>query len=155
MMSHQSTKTLVDRKNFTITFTRSFAASCEQVFDAWTRPEHIEHWWDPSGVPLSECVVDLRPGGAFKFTNRDSGHAPPFAGVYRVVNRPTELTFEALGSVGTVRLEATDTETQMTVSIRCASAEHLGQFLKLGVDVGTAQTLDNLVEYLSSKVKGS
>jgi len=150
MIHNESTKTVIDRNNFTITFTRTFAASREQVFDAWTQPKHIEHWWDPSGVPLSECVVDLRPGGAFKFTNRDSAHSPPFAGVYKVIKRPSELLFEALGSVGTVRLETSAAVTQMTVSIRCASEEHLGQFLKLGVDVGTARTLDNLVGYVSS-----
>lgn len=151
MLNNESTKTIVDRKNFIITFTRTFTASCEQVFDAWTQPKHIEHWWDPSGAALSECVVDLRPGGTFKFTNRDSSHSPPFAGVYRVIERPSELVFEALGSVGTVRLEARDAVTHMTVSIRCGSGEHLEQFLKLGVDVGTARTLDNLVEYLSSQ----
>ena len=148
MISNESTKTVVNRNNFTITFTRTFAASCEQVFDAWTEPEHIAQWWDPSGATLSECVVDLRPGGAFKFTNRDSAHSPPFAGLYRVIKRPSELVFEALGSVGTVRLEARNSVTHMTVSIRCASDEHLGQFLKLGVDVGTDRTLDNLVNYV-------
>jgi hypothetical protein len=42
----------------------------------------------------------------------------------------------------------------MTVEIECRSAEHLDQFLEIGVDVGTARTLDNLVAYArrSSKV---
>ena len=80
-----------------------------------------------------------------------SAHSPPFAGVYRVIERPSELVFEALGSVGTVRLEAREAATHMTVSIRCGSREHLEQFLKLGVDVGTARTLDNLVNYLSQQ----
>lgn len=155
MISHENTKTTVDRNRFTITFTRTFSASREQVFDAWTQPEHLEHWWDPSGAPLSECVVDLRPGGAFKFTNRDSAHGPPFAGVYKVIKRPSVLVFEALGSIGTVRLDASDTVTHMTVSIQCASEEHLAQFLKLGVDAGTARTLDNLVNYLASRVAPS
>jgi hypothetical protein len=36
----------------------------------------------------------------------------------------------------------------MTVSIRCGSSDHLEQFLKLGVDVNTERTFDNLVGYL-------
>jgi uncharacterized protein YndB with AHSA1/START domain len=148
-MLNNHTETNIDRSNFTITFRRAFAASREQVFDAWTQPEHIEHWWDPSGTPLCECLVDLRPGGSFKFTSRDSAHSPPFSGTYRSIERPSKLEFEALGAVGTVQLEASGTSTNMTVSIRCASAEHLEQFLKLGVDDGTARTLDNLVSYLS------
>jgi len=149
MMSDGKTTTTIDKGTFTVHFRREFGAPCEQVFAAWTKPEHIEHWWDPTGVPLSECIVDLRPGGAFKFTNRDSAHSPPFAGVYRIIERPNQLVFEALGAVGTVRLEAHHGTTQMTVSIRCSSADHLEQFLKLGVDVNTDRTFDNLVRYLS------
>src|SRR5690242_6654422 len=149
MLTDGRTKTNIDRDTLTITFQREFGTPREQVFAAWTEPEHIKHWWDPTGVPLSECVVDLRPGGAFKFTNRDSAHSPPFTGVYRVIERPHQLVFEALGAVGTVRLEASQGVTQMTVSIRCGSADHLEQFLKLGVDVNTDRTFDNLVRYLS------
>jgi hypothetical protein len=35
----------------------------------------------------------------------------------------------------------------MAVEIECRSAEQLDQYLRMGVDVGTAQTLDNLVDY--------
>jgi hypothetical protein len=35
----------------------------------------------------------------------------------------------------------------MVVEIECQSAEQLDQYLRMGVDVGTAQTLDNLVAY--------
>jgi uncharacterized protein YndB with AHSA1/START domain len=148
MLSDAKTKTTIDRDTLTITFRRTFGAPCEQVFAAWTEPEHMTQWWDPTGVPLSECVIDLRPGGAFKLTNRNSTHSPPFTGVYRLIERPSQLVFEAMGAVGTVRLEPKDGATHMTVSIRCASADHLDQFLKLGVDVNTDRTFDNLVEYL-------
>ena len=152
-MLSSAMKTTIDRSTFTITFQRRFGATREVVFAAWTEPEHIRHWWDPTGEPLSECTVDLRPGGSFKFTNRDSAHSPPFTGVYRVIERPRELVFDALGAVGTVRLEVDDGATHMTVSIRCASAEHLEQFLKVGVDVNTEKTFDNLGGYLEVPVR--
>jgi uncharacterized protein YndB with AHSA1/START domain len=152
MLNDAKTKTTIDRDTFTITFQRKFAAPVEQVFAAWTEPEHLRHWWDPTGAPLSDCVVDLRPGGTFEFTTRNSAHSPPFAGVYRVIERPSELAFDAMGASGTVRLEAKNGTTHMTVSIRCASADHLEQFLKLGVDVNTDRTFDNLVAYLDKAV---
>jgi uncharacterized protein YndB with AHSA1/START domain len=142
------TTTTIDRSNFTIIFNRTLPAPREQVFDAWTRPEHIKHWWDPTGTPLSECLVDLRPGGSFKFTNQDSAHSPPFTGTYQRIERPSRLEFEALGAFGTVALEAKGAATEMTVSIRCSSTEHLEQFIKLGVHEGTARTLNNLAAYL-------
>jgi len=146
MMMTKETQTKVDRATFTITFERSIPASREQVFDAWTKPEAVTQWWDPSGTPLVECAIDLRPGGAFRFVN--GGHSPPFEGAYRVIERPGKLVFDAMGAVGTVLVESSGAKTQMTVTIRCASAVHLEQFVKLGVAEGTSRTLDNLVAYV-------
>jgi uncharacterized protein YndB with AHSA1/START domain len=148
MMISNETRSKLDRTTFTITFERVLAASREQVFDAWTKPEEVTQWWDPTGTPLTECTIDLRPGGAFRFVNRGNAHAPPFAGVYKMVERPTKLVFDAMGAVGTVLLETRGATTHLTVSIRCATAEHLDQFVKLGVDAGTNQTLDNLVTHM-------
>jgi hypothetical protein len=71
--------------------------------------------------------------------------------VYREIEPPNRLEFEAMGSTGRVALEAIGAGTRMVVEIQCASAEHLEQFLKMGVDIGTAQTLDNLVAYVGQR----
>ncbi|MFO0663909.1 MAG: SRPBCC domain-containing protein [Polyangiaceae bacterium] len=143
-------KTVLDRETSTITFRRTFVASREDVFDAWTDPEQLKLWWDPTGTPLSECTVDLRPGGTFRFVNASS-HAPPFSGVYKVIERPSELAFDAMGAYGTVRLEADGQHTRMTVTIRCATPEAFDHFVTLGIDTGTDQTLDNLVAHVTRK----
>lgn len=134
----------IDRETHTITFERKLRASREDVFDAWTRPEEIAEWWDPTGARLAKCEIDLRVGGSFLFEN-GAGHGPAFSGVYREVERPSKLVFDALGSVGTVALTSEGETTHMKVQIRCASAEHLEQFVKMGVHTGTERTLDNLV----------
>lgn len=135
--------TNLNPETFTISFERRLRASREDVFDSWTRPDEVSTWWDPTGAPLVRCEIDLRVGGAFAFVN--SGHAPPFAGVYRVVDRPGLLVFDALGAVGTVTLTSDGAATLMKVEIRCASADHFQQFVNFGVHEGTARTLDNLV----------
>lgn len=142
--------TTVDRDTFTITFTRTIAAEPARVFDAWTRPGDVTRWWDPTGRPLAACTIDLRVGGAFSFVNDGNAHSPPFAGVYRRIEPPFALAFDALGAVGTVELAATGGGTAMTVSIRCASAEHLAQFVSRGVADGTARTLDNLAAHAAA-----
>lgn len=144
----------IDRTTFTITFKRAFAAPREAVFDAWTIPERVSQWWDPTGTPLADCAIDLRPGGAFRFVN-ESGHGPPFTGVYSVVERPARLVFEAMGAIGTVRLETEGNTTHMTVTIRCPSPDHLEQLVKLGVAAGTDRTLDNLVAHVLRSRKPS
>lgn len=151
MLISNETRSRLDRTTFTITFERVLSAPREQVFDAWTKPEHVTEWWDPTGAPLSECTIDLRPGGTFRFVNRGNAHAPPFEGAYRVIERPAKIVFDALGAVGTVLLDTRGADTHLTVTIRCASAEHLEQFVKVGVDAGTNQTLDNLVAYVQKR----
>ena len=41
-----------------IVITRLFDAPRSLVFEAWTKVEHVRHWWDPSGVPLAVCEID-------------------------------------------------------------------------------------------------
>ena len=147
-----STSTTIDRQTFTITFERTLAAAREDVFDAWTRPDEMAEWWDPTGDRLTRCDIDLRVGGAFAFENH--GHGPPFTGVYRVIDRPSTLVFEALGSVGTVTLTESGAGTRMVVTIRCSSAAHLEQFLQFGVHTGTERTLDNLVARMRTRAAG-
>jgi uncharacterized protein YndB with AHSA1/START domain len=146
-------QTTIDQKTFTITFHRELPVSRAEVFDAWTKPEQTAEWWDPTGARLVTCEIDLRPGGAFRFVN--GGHGPPFACTYAVVERPSRLVFEAMGSVGTVTLEKAASGTRMTVTIRCASRGQLEQFVKMGVAPKTDRTLDNLVRYVAAFQKAS
>lgn len=144
MQTANDTRSRIEPETFTLRFERKVSASAEQVFAAWTEPEQMKEWWDPNGAPLAECTIDLRPGGAFRFVNQDNAHAPPFEGVYRVVEPPTKLVFDAMGAVGTVLLETRGVQTHVTVTIQCPSAAHLAQLVAVGVEAGTNQTLDNL-----------
>lgn len=146
MIAHATTT--IDQTTHTIRFERHLDAAPDAVFDAWTTPATIATWWDPTGTPLAACAVDLRVGGAFAFTMA-SQHAPPFAGVYRTIERPGRIVFDALGAEGTVSLTGEAGGTRMVVLIRCASADHLAQFIARGVQAGTERTLDNLVARLA------
>ena len=42
----------------------------ELVWAAWTRPEHVKQWLTPRPWTVSDCEIDLRPGGMFRFVNR-------------------------------------------------------------------------------------
>lgn len=133
----------IDRERYTLLFRRHFKASREDVFTAWTTPEEITAWWDPTGTPLVSCTVDLRVGGSFAFVNAD--HGPPFTGTYLEIERPSKLVFDAMGAVGTIELTQEGDTTVMVVSIKSPTRDHFEQFMKFGVHEGTAKTLDNLV----------
>src|SRR3977135_2250522 len=89
----------IDRGAHTIRLTRVFDAPRAEIFQAWTRPEHVRCWWGAAaaGGPLAACEIDLRPGGAFRFVSK--GHPDmPFTGTYREIAPPDRLVFEAIGS---------------------------------------------------------
>jgi len=139
-----------------IQITRSFAALPETVFDAWTKPEQVAQWWDPSRQPLARCEIDLRPGGAFRFEHQSHADSPGhvFAGVYREVTRPTRLVFATPTvsggeSIGTLEFEGRDGATVLVMTITCQSKADRDALLRMRVDAGTVQTLENLEVFLA------
>ena len=140
----------VDRTHFAIRLERLVDALPADVFNAWTRPDELAQWWDPDGLPLARCDIDFRVGGGFSFVPKAHPDMP-FSGVYREIDAPARLVFEAFGAIGTVQIQPAGGKTRLMVTIVCSSAEHLEQYIKMGVDVGTAQTLDNLVAFVRPK----
>jgi uncharacterized protein YndB with AHSA1/START domain len=135
-----------------IVVTRLFDAPRAVVFEAWTKAEHVVHWWDPSGAPLAVCEIDLRPNGAFRFVNRapDGGEGHSFSGIYREIAPPEKLVFGSSSGPGASTLVFTveGKKTKLTMTIECATKEDRDFLLQMRVDAGTAQTLNNLAAYL-------
>jgi uncharacterized protein YndB with AHSA1/START domain len=133
--------------------TRSFAAPRTLVFDAWTKPEHVAHWWDPSGAKLAVCEIDLRVGGSFRWVNRGAPDHP-FAGEYTEITRPERLAFTAGAGAtaheGTLVFSESASGTALVITIACATIEHRNMLLEMRVDAGTEKTLANLAAYLES-----
>ena len=136
-----------------IVITRLFDAPRALVFEAWTKAEHVARWWDPSGVPLAVCEIDLRPNGAFRWVNRgpDGGEGYSFTGIYREITPPEKLVFSSPSSPesGSTLVFAEDgKKTKLTITIQCATKEERDALLQMRVDAGTARTLENLAAYL-------
>ena len=53
-----------------IVITRVFDAPRALVFDAWTKPEHVQRWFGPKGFTLTTQEIDIRVGGRWRFTFR-------------------------------------------------------------------------------------
>jgi uncharacterized protein YndB with AHSA1/START domain len=72
---------------------RTFAASAEEVFDAWTSPEVMRRWFhcEPDWeTPQAE--VDLRVGGGVRVVMRQpDGTEAGAQGEYRLIDRPRRL----------------------------------------------------------------
>jgi len=72
---------------------RTFAASAEDVFDAWTSPEVMRRWFHPApDWDTPEAEVDLRVGGKVRVVMRKpDGMEVEAQGEYALIDRPHRL----------------------------------------------------------------
>ena len=78
----------------TLHLKRTFAASREKVFRAWTDPEALKRWWGPEGFSTPAAEIDLRVGGKYRIAMRSPhGDTYHLVGTYREVRPPEKLVY--------------------------------------------------------------
>jgi uncharacterized protein YndB with AHSA1/START domain len=136
-----------------VTYTRVFDAPRELVFDCMTDPQHLTHFWGPTGVstPLENITVDLRVGGLFEtvMVNDATGDEYPSRGTYTVIDRPSTLAWREEGGLeststftdlGDGRTEVTITQVGVPAMYRSPEAQ-----------AGFKSSLDRFAAYLSAQ----
>jgi uncharacterized protein YndB with AHSA1/START domain len=76
---------------------RVFDAPRERVWAAFTNPELIPRWWGLKSTTTIVAELQLRPGGAWRFVERNAdGSETAFRGIYREIEPPERIfyTFE-------------------------------------------------------------
>lgn len=142
--------------------TRIFDAPRELVFDAWTRPEHLQHWQGaPRGFTVTTQESDIRTGGGFRICMRSpEGKEQWLKGSYREIIRPERLVFthvwlDASGkptqeTLVTVTFETRGKRTEMTLR---QSGFKFAE-VRDGHRMGWTSALDVLAEYLAKIATG-
>jgi uncharacterized protein YndB with AHSA1/START domain len=134
----------------------------ELVWKAWTEPRHLMPWFCPKPWSVSDCQIDLRPGGIFRTVMRSpEGQKFPNVGCYLEVvplerlvftdallpgYRPSENPF----MTGMLMLEPRGKGTRYT-----AAAIHRDEAARLkheemGFHQGWATALDQLIAYVKA-----
>ena len=139
-----------------IGMTRVFDAPRELVYQAYTDPNHVPHWWGPRRMTTTVNTMDVRPGGAWRVVQRDpEGNEYGFRGEYREVVPPERLvyTFEFEGMPGhilveTVTFEEQDGKTTRTSTALFDSVEDRDGMLESGMESGAIESWDRLEELL-------
>lgn len=72
---------------------REVNAPREILFECWTKPEHLEHFFVPRPHKVTACELDVRPGGAFNTTFDVDGVVMENKGVYLEVVPNEKLVF--------------------------------------------------------------
>jgi uncharacterized protein YndB with AHSA1/START domain len=84
---------MTDESGQMVRIERIFAASAEEVFDAWTSPEVMRRWFHcASDWDTPEAEVDLRVGGKVRVVMRKpDGTEVQAQGEYTLIDRPYRL----------------------------------------------------------------
>ena len=136
-----------------VTMTRVFAAPRELVFEAMTKPEHVQRWWGmlDEGYSVPVCEIDFRVGGKWRFVNRGPRGDATFYGEYRKIDAPGLVVFTEIfapfpdnGSVVTSVLTEEKGKTRLTVTAAYESKEVRDMVVSTGMEKGAAISYDRL-----------
>jgi len=159
-MKNTGTLKVETRGDREIVMTRVFDAPRELVFRALTTPELLKRWFGPHGWTLTECEVDLRVGGAWRFVSKGpGGRTMGMRGVYREIV-PTERivyteSFDDWAEQGSALITTTLVERDGRTTLTCVSLapsrEIRDAVIQSGMEHGAAETYDRLADMLAGK----
>ncbi len=137
-----------------ISITRLVNAPRELVWEVWTNPEHIRHWWGPSGFYSTIFEMDVRPGGNWEFIlHGPDGRDYKNKSVYVIVQKPEKLVYDHV-SGPVFRFTALFTEqgdqTQITIQMLFESADLRDKVVKeFNAVEGLIQNVEKMKTYLA------
>ncbi len=139
----------------------------ELVWAAWTRPEHIVHWFTPAPWKTIGCEIDLRPGGMFKTVMQSpEGQEFPNVGCYLDVVENSRLIWTGelgpgfrpkpksglhdLGMTAVITLEPAGNGTKYTALVIHGTPDERKKHEDMGFEHGWGKALEQLVEYMKT-----
>ena len=135
-----------------VLMTRTFNAPRDLVFQCFTSCEHLDKWW---GWGLSNCQMDVRPGGAWSRTSKGpDGSDVQFEGIYQEVVRPELLSYTMqMGQMPelleTVLFSEENGQTKLSTIVKFPSAELL-QGAAPHMEMGAGLAYDKLEAHLAT-----
>ena len=139
--------------------------SPEQIWAAWTVPQHLVKWFTPAPWKTVECEIDLKPGGLFRTVMRSpEGEDFPNSGCYLEIVPNRKLVWTAALEAGwrpasidshtgfaftaTLLLEPKGRQTKYTAIVMHADPESMKKHAAMGFRDGWGKALDQLVEHM-------
>jgi uncharacterized protein YndB with AHSA1/START domain len=134
------------------------------VFDAWTNPEHIKHWWGPSGFKNPICNVDATPGGSMLIhMQAPDGIVYPMEGEFHEIVEPQKLVFTAAALdkngkrlfevLNTVTFSEENGKTRVHLHAAVCGITEEGRPYVDGMNEGWDQSFDRLNDYVMDQSK--
>jgi uncharacterized protein YndB with AHSA1/START domain len=132
--------------------TRVFDAPRQLVFSCMVEPEHLTHFWGPTGVsaPLDRITVDARAGGVFAtvMVHGADGSTYPTSARYLEVSSPERLAWVEDHSGMTVTITFTDLGDDRT-QVDIEQANVPAQMMDPAARAGFLTSLDRFAAHLA------
>ena len=158
----------MNENELSLRLARDVPITPEQCFEGWTVPERLKPWFCPRPWRVVDCVIDLRPGGAFGTTMQSPAGEimPNEAGCYLAVEAPHRLVWTNMLGPGFMptaiqppgfgfvcelrfdRLPNGGTHYQATVHHTDAAGRDA--HAAMGFEAGWSAALDQLVELMQA-----
>ena len=145
-----------------LSITRVIDVPRERVWEAWTNPEQLKQWFCPRPWRVTECTIELRPGGKFATTMAGpDGEEMPNPGVvlevvpferlvttdaYTEAWKPSEKPF----MTAIIEFEDLGGKTRYTATARHWNADDRAAHEQMGFFDGWNTALDQMIELLTS-----
>jgi uncharacterized protein YndB with AHSA1/START domain len=150
--------TVTTPSDTTVRFTRTVNAPRSLVYEAHTRPEHLQKWLlGPEGWTMPICEIDARPGGAWRYGwRKDSGSEMIMGGIVTdIVPNERIVTTERWGpewpeTLNTVEFTESGGLTTITTTVTYPSKEARDAALKTGMTDGMEASYARLEKLLDT-----
>ncbi len=149
---------------------KTYDASPETVWQAWTNPEMLKQWWGPNNVTIPECELNLQVGGKFYIVMEAGEAMGPYKGTkwpmlaeFTVIEPHSKLSYTAQAwTEGQKEQTTIDQTTELTlaedngktkVKVKAAiyKAGPGATMAAEGMKYGFTQQLDKLNDFLTAK----
>ena len=146
-MTQHPAETLLEKNDTFIS--RIIHASRELVFEAWTDPEHLKHWFAPKGCTIHFTSIDIRAGGSFHFCIRNPDSEDCWCkGTYIEIIAPERIVYKLAISDVETTVTATFKEIGMTTKFTLRQTVSQAITRHIGAYPGWLSSLDQLAELL-------
>ena len=131
---------------------REFAAPAHLVWRAVTEPDLVRRWWHAGRGEMTQCEIDLRVGGTWRYAMRpEGGDEFAFYGEFleivpgeRVVQTETFAPFPDDASTNTMTLEERGDVTVLRTLVQHQTAQARDMHVNSGMEAGMQDAFDRL-----------
>jgi uncharacterized protein YndB with AHSA1/START domain len=137
---------------------RLFNAPIELVWEVWTDPEHLKHWWGPNGFTTDISTMEVKVGGQWTLVmHGPDGTDYPNESVFKEIIKHRKIVYQHISSpsfLTTVEFESQGDKTLMHWHMLFESREQFIEVVKTyGADEGLKQNIEKLATYLQQFTK--